>query len=416
MTASSTTIRVAGVLALIAAEAFLYGFSYPYFSLALDARSVPLWLVGLNASTAGLGILLVGPFLPWIIDRMGLRPLVIAQFSISLACFAVLLTTGNLIVWFASRLVMGACFASLWTTTELWLNGIAPAAQRGRIVGASGTLYAACQFAGPLALGQSGVIGAAPIVAAMLPLALGIVVAMAIPPALGRAEDEEPDGTFAALRAALPIAGPLMWVALLTGIGETAMQSLLPLYGRRHGLNVMSASVLIAVFSLGEAVLVAVLGWLADRYGSRMTLLLAAAVAAVSSALIPVFVHNALALCIVLFLAGGTIAGLYTLGVVQIGQTFTGQKLVLVSTGFAMAYSAGSVLGATPMGAAMDHFGVNALPVFTAVLFAALFAALQRWSSQARHVDTPSNKAEDVAVGRVAPGGSIAELATRSSH
>jgi MFS family permease len=414
MIASATSVRVTGVLALIAAEAFLYGFSYPYFSLALDARSVPLWLVGLNASTAGLGILLVGPFLPWIIERLGLRPLVVMQFSVSLACFAVLLTTGNLIVWFASRFVMGACFASLWTTTELWLNGIAPAAQRGRIVGASGTLYAACQFAGPLALGQCGAIGATPIITAMLPLALGIAVAMAIPPALGRVEEEEPDGTFAALRAALPIAGPLMWVALLTGIGETAMQSLLPLYGRRHGLSVMSASVLIAVFSLGEAVLVAVLGWLADRHGSRGTLLLAAAVAAVSSAMIPVFVHNVLPLWVVLFLAGGTIAGLYTLGVVQIGQMFTGQKLVLVSTGFAMAYSAGSVLGATPMGAAMDQFGVNTLPILTALLFAGLFAALQRSSPRALRSGARSSKAEGVAMSSIESSNSIPELAPRS--
>jgi len=384
MLPKSTTIRVTGVLALIAAEAFLYGFSYPYFSLALDARAVPLWLVGLNASSAGLGILLVGPFLPRIIERLGLRRLVITQFSISLGCFAVLLTTDNLMVWFASRFVMGACFASLWTTTELWLNGLAPAAIRGRIVGASGTLYAMCQFAGPLALGQSGVIGAAPIFAAMLPLALGIVVALAIPPALARADDEEPDGTLAALRAAMPIAGPLMWTAFLTGIGETAMQSLLPLYGRRHGMDVQSASALIAVFSLGEAVLVAILGWLADRHGSRTTLLLAAVLAAASSALIPFFVHAVFPFWMVLFLAGGTIAGLYTLGVVLIGQTFTGQKLVLVSTGFAMAYSAGSVLGATPMGAAMDRFGVEALPLLIALLFGGLSVAMLSSRQRAR--------------------------------
>ncbi len=390
MTVSAISIRVTGVLALIAAEAFLYGFSYPYFSLALDARSMPLWLVGLNASTAGLGILLIGPFLPRIIERLGLRPLVVLQFSISLACFAVLLMTSNLIVWFAARFVMGACFASLWTTTELWLNGIAPAAHRGRIVGASGTLYAACQFAGPLALGHSGVVGAAPIITAMLPLALGIVVAMAVPPALGRAQDEEPDGTLGALRDALPIAGPLMWAALLTGIGETAMQSLLPLYGRHHGLSVQSASTLIAVFSLGEAVLVAALGWLADRHGSRVTLLLAAALAAISSALIPLFVHDIAALWTVLFLAGGTIAGLYTLGVVLIGQMFSGQKLVLVSTGFAMAYSAGSVLGATPMGAAMDLFGIETLPLLTSLLFVGLFVALRRSSWRAHRTDVPA--------------------------
>lgn len=60
---SATAFRVAGVLALILiAEPFLYGFSYPYFSLALDERAHSR--CGSLASThslAGAGILLVGP-------------------------------------------------------------------------------------------------------------------------------------------------------------------------------------------------------------------------------------------------------------------------------------------------------------------------------------------------------------------
>ena len=64
-----------------------------------------------------------------------------------------------------------------------------------------------------------------------------------------------------------------------------------------------------------------------------------------------------------LFLAGGTISGIYTLGVILIGQDFRGQRLALVSTGFAMAYSAGSIVGSTPIGFAIDLFGPNALPV-----------------------------------------------------
>ena len=45
--------RVAGVLILIGAEALLYGFSYPFFSLALEKRELANWLIGLNASLAG---------------------------------------------------------------------------------------------------------------------------------------------------------------------------------------------------------------------------------------------------------------------------------------------------------------------------------------------------------------------------
>ncbi len=378
---NSVRLRVAGVLALIVAEAFLYGFSYPYFSLALDERAVPLWLIGVNASLASAGILIAGPFLPRLIEAMGLSGLVAAQFLVSLLCFAVLLFTDNLIVWFASRFIMGTCFASLWTTTEIWLNGIAPASHRGRIIGASGTLYAVSQFIGPVVLGQTGAVGTPPLIAAIIPLTLGIVLALSIPARTGANEDDEPEGTVQALLAALPFAAPLLAAAFLAGIGETAMQSLLALYGLHHGFDVAGAAFLVAVFSLGEAVLVMALGWLSDRSGRHFALLLCTGVAVAATGLVPLAVDIPIVLWALLFLSGGTIAGLYTLGVVLIGKEYRGQKLVLVSTGFAMAYSAGSVLGATPVAAAIGAFGYEVLPLGIAFLFALLFLGVgnPRW-------------------------------------
>lgn len=383
----SVGVRVALVLSLIAAEAFLYGFSYPFFSLALDERAVPLWLIGLNASLAGAGILVVGPFLPNLINAMGLRTLVAAQFVLSLACFAVLLFTEDLVVWFVSRFIMGTCFASLWTTTEIWLNGISPAQHRGRIIGASGTLYACCQFAGPLVLGQTGATGSIPIIVAIVPLAFSAIVTLSVPPVAGEAKDDEPEGNWSGLVAAFPIAAPLMAAAFLTGIGETAMQSLLPLYGRHHGLDITAASFLVAVFSLGEALLVMVLGWLADRSGRQFTLMLCTAIAAASTALLPLVINIEPLLWTALFFAGGTIAGLYTLGVVLIGYDFRGQTLVVVSTGFAMAYSAGSVIGATPVATAMESVGFETLPLGISGMFAVLFLAIGRLKSPGTDLD-----------------------------
>lgn len=364
--------RVAGVLALIGAEALLYGYSYPFFSLALEKRELANWLIGLNASLAGAGILIVGPILPWLIARVGLRRLVAGLFAISLASFAAILAADHLIVWFAARFVMGACFAALWTTTEIWLNGVVDDRHRGRIIGASGTLYAACQFIGPLVLGGVGVTGSLPLIVAMAPLAVGIAVALSIRPMAGDVEDEENLGDTRSLKYALSVAGALVAAAFLGGIGETAMQSLLPLYGLAHGLDDGDAARLVAVFSLGEAVLVAGLGWMADRHGRRFTLLFCATIATATSLILPLVGDNLLILQPVLFLAGGTIAGIYTLGVVLIGQDFRGQRLAIVSTGFAMAYAAGSIVGSTPVGYLIDLFGPEALPLSIACGFLGL--------------------------------------------
>jgi MFS family permease len=377
-------LRVTAVLSLIAIEALLFGFSYPYFSIALEQRQLPNWLIGLNASIAGAGILILGPFLPKLIEAMGLRWLVAAQFLISFLSFAILLATDNLVIWFAARLIMGACFSSLWTTTEIWLNGVSPEAHRGRIIGASGTLYAGFQFVGPLLLGQTGAAGSLPIVAAMLPLAVGVIIAVITPSMAGEPEDDEPEGNVAGLVAALPIAGALIAASFITGIGETAMQSLLPVYGLQHGLDVAQSSRLVAIFSLGEAVLVAFLGWASDRFGRRTMMLCCLASAVVSCLLIPLTISMPLLLWPILFVAGGTVAGLYTLGVVLIGQDFSGQRLAIVATGFAMAYSAGSVLGSTPIGAAMDWLGKESLPIGIAILFGALFLILLRRGKPAK--------------------------------
>jgi len=370
--------RVAGVLLLIGIEALLFGYSYPFFSLALEKKGIATWLIGLNASIAGAGILIFGPFVPWLIDRMGLRLLVGAQFALSLLSFAAILTFDHIAVWFVARFVMGTCFSALWTTTEIWLNGIVDDRNRGRIVGASGTLYAACQFLGPLLLSATGSTGNLPLVAAMLPLAIGVAVALSIRSAVGEVEDEEESGDVHTLRMALTLAGSLIAAAFLTGIGETAMQSLLPLYGLAHGLSEAGASRLVATFSLGEAVLIVALGWFADRHGRRLALIGCAVLAVVSTLAFPFVMTSPFLLEPVVFLAGGTVSGLYTLGIVLIGQDFRGQRLAVVSTGFAMAYSAGSVIGSTPIGFLMDLFGAEALPVTVALGFVGLLIFLVR--------------------------------------
>jgi MFS family permease len=89
-------------------------------------------------------------------------------------------------------------------------------------------------------------------------------------------------------------------------------------------------------------------------------------------AILPFTAGNLLFLHPLLFLAGGGISGLYALGVILIGHDFRGQRLAVVSTGFGMAYSAGSILGATPVGFLIDRFGPEALPIAIAIGFAGL--------------------------------------------
>lgn len=363
--------RIAGILFLIAAEAVLYGYSYPFFSLALEKHGLQTWLIGLNASLAGAGILIVGPMLPRLIRVLGLRRLVAGLFLISLLSFAVLLFTHAIAVWFLSRFIMGACFAALWSTTEIWLNGVVDDKHRGRIIGASATLYAGAQFIGPLTLSMVGVTGALPLITAMVPLAAGVIVALSIRSEHGEPEKAAPERA-ETLWLAFTLATPLIIAAFLAGVTETALQSLLPLYALAHHMTDSQAAQLVALFSFGEAILVAALGWGADRFGRRRALRFCAFLAVTVMILLPASIYQFALLGPSLFLAGGVISGIYTLGVIEIGQVHRGQRLAIVSTGFAMAYAAGSVVGSPPIGFAIDVFGPSALPILITVCFLAM--------------------------------------------
>ena len=171
------------------------------------------------------------------------------------------------------------------------------------------------------------------------------------------------------------------------------MQSLLPLYGLAHGLDDAGAARLVAVFSLGEAVLVA--GARLDGRPLRPRSHAARRASSRRRPAAPARSPSAAPLLLrpVLFLAGGTIAGIYTLGVILIGQDFRGQRLAVVSTGFAMAYSAGSIVGSTPVGYLIDLFGPEALPVSIAVGFLGLTVYLF-WRKRIARPETEGERSE----------------------
>jgi hypothetical protein len=108
-----------------------------------------------------------------------------------------------------------------------------------------------------------------------------------------------------------------------------------------------------------------------DRYG-RMILRLCVLAATVSTLAIPAVVDTVSLLWAALFFAGGTVAGIYVLGIALIGQDFRGHTLAVVSTGFTMAYAAGSIVGPTPVGYLIDLFGPEALPLALTIGFVGL--------------------------------------------
>ncbi len=189
-------------------------------------------------------------------------------------------------------------------------------------------------------------------------------------------------GSLAGSVRAAPLA---MACGLLCGIAEGAAFALLPLYGLAHEMARETAVVMGVAFAAGAVLLQPPTGWLADRMPHERLLAGTVAVALVCIALMPAAIGAGWAVWPVLFVWGGAVAGLYTLGLILIGQRFAVAApgagrgdLAGANAGLIMAYTMGSMLGPALGGGAMEVWPPEGLMAVLGVAFALFLAATLR--------------------------------------
>jgi hypothetical protein len=70
-----------------------------------------------------------------------------------------------------------------------------------------------------------------------------------------------------------------------------------------------------------------------------------------------------------LFLWGGTVAALYTIGLAHLGSRLSGHELANANAAFVLCYGLGMVLGPQAIGISMDLFGNDGFAWALAVFF-----------------------------------------------
>jgi MFS family permease len=122
------------------------------------------------------------------------------------------------------------------------------------------------------------------------------------------------------------------------------------------------------------------LGILSDRVRDRRHLLLALALFSLTGVLaMTAATDNWTLLAIVLFLWGGAVGGLYTVGLAHLGSRLTGRDLASANAAFIFCYALGMLTGPQMIGICMDHFGPNGFSAALSVFFVLYIAlTLQR--------------------------------------
>lgn len=359
---------VAAVTAGISILSAMIGLTYPLLAFNLNRWGVSPAMIGFNAAMTGLGLLLAGWVTPSVIARLGLKRTAILCISATTAVFALYPLFPGLVPWFPIRLAHGFVSSGIFIICDTWINHLAPSRLRGRIIGIYATVFALGFAVGPAILTVTGTEGWPPYIAG---IGIGVVALAGILPARETGEFGDGIGDGGSSVAGFILVAPALLIAILGfGIFESGLLSLLPVYLLDFGHGETTASMLLATFIVGSALLQIPVGMLADRLRGRTVFLSCVALSVAAPALLPVLAANTTALAIHFFFWGGVAFGIYTLSMKELGDRFSGRKLVTGNAAFAMAWSTGNLTGPVLSGGLIAVTGLSGLPLFLGAAFA----------------------------------------------
>ena len=344
------------------------GVSWPLLTLRLNDMGFGATLIGLNASAQWLAMLggsLVAPVVLFRIGRARLLSLCLAVISLSLL---VMPAAPSFTAWMALRVLLGMGAGIVLVGGPTWVNQLALDKSRGQTIGVLGFLWSIGFSAGPLLLARVGAQGWRIFLIAAI-----IVSASTLPLALVRDDEVQsgPTAFFDTSRGAGRWILPAV-IPLVLGIIDSANDSLLPLYGIRSGLSGSPAVTTLAILQFGVVVSQIPIGYAADVL-NRVALLAALGTLASAVAIcMQIAVHHLTLLWIVLWLLGFSLGGIWAVGLIVLGERFSGAELVTSNIIRGVLYGVGGIVSAPLFGAAMESFGASALPGITAILLALL--------------------------------------------
>ncbi len=274
-------------------------------------------------------------------------------------------------MWFPLRVVLNGAMTFLFILSEFWITASAPPKRRGFVLGVYATVLSLGFAFGPWLFGRLGSSGFLPfgVTFAIIVLAsLPVLAAWRESPDIGSHTQAGGRGLFAYVFL-VPTATLAVFVF---GSVETGGFALFPVYGSRLGYSEAEAALLLTMIGLGNVVLQIPLGMISDRIADRRWMLALCALVGLAGTLaLPFVAGNWPVTAAILFVWGGVVAGLYTIGLAHLGSRLSGRDLASANAAFVFCYGFGMLAGPQLIGIGMDTAGPQGFAYVLAVFFAA---------------------------------------------
>jgi MFS family permease len=311
--------------------------------------------------------MVVVPFSPRIVARMGARPAYFAAAALSVSTAALFPVLPSLAAWFVLRFLMGAGLAVQFMIGESWVNNLADGPRRGRILAIYIIVLSVGLFVGPSIMAIAGTAGHPPFLAAA-----GLLLLACLPVLLARhmlppVEDAARIMGFIDALLRKPSA---MITGLFDGFIFQTLLIFLPIYALRLGASEELAIQYLTVCMLGGIPLQLLIGYLLDRFGAEAVLVLTCATIALALPAFPWLVEEPAAWPTLILMGAGS-AAIYTAGLAAISGSFSAEEMPSGTATFNVFWYVGAVVGPAVGGYAMtlwDPHGVAASIIVSCIV------------------------------------------------
>lgn len=352
-------------------------------ALLLIGQGMQLTLLPLRAGVNGLSDFQIGAsassyFLGFVVGCIGIPRLIarvghIRSFSVLTAVMICSLLSMEMLDhwgWLVGlRFLTGVAISGLYAVIESWLNSLATAESRGRILAVYTFILLMSMALGQLLIDVGPVATSTPFTLAAVFLALAI-----IPVGLTSRMAPSPVGgakiRFGLLRRRSRSA---FAAALLSGLVVGSFWSLGAVFAVANGLAQDEVARFISVAVLGGALLQYPIGWLSDRIDRRRVLLLLCLGGVCGSTAVALSANLAWHLWAV-FLFGSMVMPIYSLALATAADVAQPGEFVEIGTSVLLLNALGALVAPLALGLLMTTLGATALFWSFAVL-CALFAA-----------------------------------------
>lgn len=339
---------------LIRAQASLIGSTFialigqfmlsPWLIFQLEQQEISASLIGLFGASSWLGLLLTTPFATRIVQWLGQRRALLVSLAIPLATAFGITQTSSILMWALFSFLGGAAMSIRWIVAEACIAELAPANRRGRMVSLYQALLGLAFILGPSLL--AWINPANPIAPwiAMIFLALGLILTLAIPK-LKLTDHSADQAGFKGLVQAVVNNPAIVVAGFVGGMFELGITSLLPIYGLAIGFDASSAALLIAASGVGSMLVMLPLGEAADRFDAHKISLVCVAMILLTSIAALLVIRYPPLIWSLAFVWGASGGALYTVGMITLGRTTRGSALISATAMLVLSYTSGGLLG-----------------------------------------------------------------------